>query len=130
MPVKFVGVGEGIDDLQPFDARGIRAESIVCKEGETMTTSRRTGSTIELRPVEITTDFTKFAEGSVPHPLRRHDGAVLRLAWRSETPPHVRRGPRLGHGGVLHAAPGQPGAQPPGRGQAEARPAAAPRSSG
>ena len=30
----------------------------------------------ELRPVEITTGFIKFAEGSVLHPLRRHGGAL------------------------------------------------------
>ena len=64
----------------------------------------------ELRPVKVTTDFVKFAEGSCL--IECGDTKVLCCASvEDKTPPHVAEGDRLGDGGVLHAAPGQPGAE-------------------
>ena len=75
----------------------------------------------ELRPIKITTDFVKFAEGSCL--IECGDTKVLCCASVEDTtPPHVAEGERLGHGGVFHAAPGQPGAQQAGHRQAEAQP--------
>ena len=61
----------------------------------------------ELRDVTITPDFNKFAEGSVL--IRCGDTVVLCTASVEEREARL----RLGHGGVLHAAPRQPPAQPP-----------------
>ena len=76
----------------------------------------------DLRPVEITTGLIKFAEGSCLIRCGDTDGAVLRQRRGAGPAPCAPEGERLGDGGVFHAAPGQPGAQPPGRVQAEALP--------
>ena len=59
-------------------------------------------------PSQFETDFVKFARGVLRHPLRQHQ--VLCCASVEEQPPPCARGHGLGDGGVLHAAPGQPGA--------------------
>ena len=75
----------------------------------------------ELRPIKITTDFVKFPEGSCL--IECGDTKVLCCASIEEQDPApCGRGRGLGHGGVFHAAPGQPGAEQAGHLQAEAQP--------
>ena len=75
------------------------------------------------RPVEILPGINRFAEGS--RLIRRGNTHVLCTASVEErTPPRPRRG-GLGDGGVLHAPPGQPGAQLPGHLEGETLPRSA-----
>ena len=65
------------------------------------------------------TRLCEIRGGQLPDPVRRHHGPLLRQRGGQGAAPRA-GGRRLGDGGVLHAAPGQPGAEPPGHLQIEA----------
>ena len=63
----------------------------------------------------------RLCRGQRPHSVRQDEGPLLCQRGARRAPPRA-RGHGLGDGGVLDAPPGQPGALPPGREQAEAQP--------
>ncbi len=82
IPVKYIGVGEKIDDLMPFRAKRICGGAGMRIDGRALD---------ELRSVKFTPDFTKFAEGSCL--VEMGDTVVLcNASVEEKLPPHVRSG--------------------------------------
>ena len=90
IPVRFIGVGEGIDDLRPFDARRIRRRAVRLNDAAAMC-RRRSGTPIASPAIIALSHVYKRYPGGFealrdvsPHHRQRRDGVDHRPLRRRQ----------------------------------------------